>query len=478
MTETEDMKTSTLVTYALITYVSATALLSTDAWYAQHWWIVLCIAAMMIVTKRWTAVVILCALTLALWRVSVIHALPTPSDTAELKTVLGIVQRSERRDDRYSLVVKVMSKKSELEAKNMCTIILASVSENYRFSFGDKITIHGSFEALDDSSYSNYLRSQGVTCTVTRPSIKMMGKGSSWHPLRALEKARVFTERTITQMLPEPDASLVIGLLTGSRGMIPKNLQDDFRTSGLTHILAISGYNITMILLILSYAFCWLPLKIRMIPCALCLIGFTLFVGASASVVRACIMGILGLLAVTSGRQQIIRLSVLWTLALMTLWNPMQLWWDGGFQLSFLALAGLTEFSHVIEPWTKRVLPNVWGIEESVRTTLAAQILTSPWILLAFGRLSVIAPVSNLLVLPAIPFAMATGAIATVIGMISTPLGSLVGLSVLPFTQWVIVNAQWIAAIPGAAFEWQAPIWFIGLIYVCLWKWSSATQKT
>jgi competence protein ComEC len=324
---------------------------------------------------------------------------------------------------------------------------------------------------LEEDSYGHYLRSQGVECTMESFKVLSVSPGSLWNPLRMLEGIREKTERTITQVFPEPDASLVMGLLTGSRGMIPSTLQTDFKTSGLTHILAISGYNITMILLLLSSAFCWLPLKARIIPCALILIGFTFFTGASASVVRACIMGLLGLLALGTGREQMMRLSILWTLVLMTLWNPLQLWWDSGFHLSFLALGGLVEFSEKIAPWSQKVLPSTMGIEESIRGTLAAQVLTSPWILLAFERLSIIAPLSNLVVLPAVPFAMATGSIATLLGIIWLPLGSLAALAALPFTRWITGMTELLARIPGASIEGQPGTLWIAVSYglIALW---------
>ncbi len=475
------MKTSFVVLCGLATFVVITACLALSPALALHHWVwmlsccvllALMVCARRIISRDFLMIVsvVLVSSCIALTRVSVLVTPLLQVIPVERIAVQAKVLGTERRDQEYRIRLRA-------EDGHACTTILATTYEALDLLYGDSIFLQGSVEPLEQESYGHYLRSQGVDCTMQQPRMRIVRRGSRWHPLRALEAARMHTEHAIVSLLPEPDASLIIGLLTGSRGMIPPGLQDAFRTSGLTHILAISGYNITMILLILSAVFCWVPLTWRILPCGIILVVFTLFVGASASVVRACIMGVLGLLAVTSGRQQTMRLSILWTLAFMTFWNPLQLWWDGGFQLSFLALAGLTEFSPLIEPWTKRVLPGKFGIEESVRTTLAAQVLTTPWILFAFGRISLIAPVSNLLVLPAVPFAMATGTLATVLGMVWQPLGQLGALAVLPCTGWITSTATVLSRIPGAGMEWQVGPWMIAACYGLIFVWKQRAQK-
>ncbi len=474
------MKNSSLISLGLLSFVVMLLVTCVVPSLTEYVWVILVLSsvwvALLIAWERSYGLisgVILGAAVLALFRASFVMPGLAKVITEGPVEMTARVLGSERRIDGY--LIRLERTRTHDDG-HTCMTLLAKTRDSLGLQYGDVMLVRGKILPLEDDSYGHYLRSQGMECALENMAM-VSRKSGSWSPFRALEGSKMHVEKTINSIFPEPDASLIIGLLTGSRGMIPSSLQADFKTTGLTHILAISGYNITMILLLLSAIFFWLPLKVRVFPCAAVLIIFTLFTGASASVVRACIMGLLGLLALTSGREQILRLSMLWTLAGMAAWNPLQLWWDSGFHLSFLALAGLMEFSELIAPWTKRILPHVMGIEESVRTTLAAQVLTSPWILFAFERLSIISPLSNFLILPAIPFAMATGAIATLLGLISPALGSIVALTSLPFTQWVVRVTQVIANIPGASIEWQPGLLWIVVSYGLIAAWKIRTKN-
>ena len=242
------------------------------------------------------------------------------------------------------------------------------------------------------------------------------------------------------------------GLLTGSRRGIPEHLMNDFNVTGLTHIIAISGYNITIVIAVISGMLFWLPLKVRFFPSIVAIIAFTLFVGASAAVVRASIMGILGLLALQTGRQSEVRLTILWTLFFMLLWNPKYLWYDAGFQLSFLAVLGLVEIAPYLDPLFKHI-PKTLGIREALQMTIAAQISAVPLILFLFGRLSLIAPIANLMVAPFIPLAMLFGFFGTVTSFLWFPLGQLIGYIGWGCLEWIILVAHTLANLPFASIE-------------------------
>ena len=240
------------------------------------------------------------------------------------------------------------------------------------------------------------------------------------------------------------------GLLTGSRRGIPKELMEDFHRTGLTHIIAISGYNITIVIAFIASLLFFIPPHIRFLPISIAIITFTIFVGASAAVVRAAIMGILGLLALQTGRLKSTRLLILWTALLMTTWNPKILYYDAGFQLSFLAVIGITEFSPLLDRLLKNV-PRAFAIRESLQMTIAAQIATAPLIVLLFGRLSLIAPLTNVLVAPVIPLAMLLGTLAVCVSTVSFPLGQLIAYLAWACLEWIILIARMGAALPLAS---------------------------
>jgi len=228
-----------------------------------------------------------------------------------------------------------------------------------------------------------------------------------------------------------------------------------------------SGFNITIIISILGTFLFFLPLQWRFLPSALAIIAFTLFVGSSASVVRASIMGILGLVALQAGRLNHARLAILWTAFFMLLWNPKYLWYDAGFQLSFLAVLGLTETGNILKAWLRNV-PEALGIRDGLAMTLSAQVFAVPWIIGLFGTFSLISPVANILVAPLIPLSMLTGTLAVLGSWIWFPLGQLFGYVTWLFLTIIIVICDYLASIPYASLTLPKIGGGITLLYYAL----------
>lgn len=323
--------------------------------------------------------------------------------------------------------------------------------------YGDEVTVSGKIarpRKMEDFDYAAYLSLTNVYSIVEYAKVSTIAPGKAARGTRkifaALYALKSRFESQINRIYPEPHASLLAGLLTGSRRGIPAHLTDDFRRTGLAHIIAISGSNVTIMLAVLSSLLFWLPLKWRFVPLTIGIVLFTLFVGASSSVVRAAIMGILGLIALQSGRQSQSRLLILWAAAVMLLWNPKLLWYDAGFQLSFLAVIGIAELGEPLGRILRKV-PTTLGLRASLITTLAAQIATLPLTVWLFGQLSLIAPLSNLLVAPLIPYAMLLGFTGTVVGSISFQLGQLIAYVGWGFLELIIIVAKICAAMPYSA---------------------------
>lgn len=227
---------------------------------------------------------------------------------------------------------------------------------------------------------------------------------------------QILLER-LNELFPEPAASLSAGLLLGARRSIPYQVITDFRRAGLTHIIAISGYNIVILITFVTAFFSFLPRKISTWISLLVIFLFTLLVGASASVVRAAIMGSLSLIARLFGRKSAGMRSLFITGLVMVLFDPTILFSDIGFQLSFAATAGILLFCRRLEVFLK-FIPETLGTRTSLATSLAAQVFTTPLIVWHFGGISLVAPLANLFVLPFVPLLMLGSFLALIGGKI------------------------------------------------------------
>jgi competence protein ComEC len=206
---------------------------------------------------------------------------------------------------------------------------------------------------------------------------------------------------------------------------------------------------------------------------------YTLFVGASATVIRAAVMG-----TVVVVGQRLERPAHAWTTLFaatwaMTIWNPQTLW-DMGFQLSALATASLFAYGKGTEALLLRTPLKVGWLDwarEALTATLAAQILALPLILYAFGNLSIISPLANVILLPMVPYAMLFGALALAGGLLWLPLGQGLATIAYLFLAWLTEGTRFFAQLPYAALQLpRFPLWLLLAYYVIVlsvWLWNA-----
>lgn len=279
----------------------------------------------------------------------------------------------------------------------------------------------------------------------------------------------------LADIFSEPYNGFMSGLLLGNRGEISGELMQNFNTVGLTHIIAISGYNITLVISAACGLFVFLGRRKKVVFSIVFVVCFVILVGASASVVRAAVMGIIGLVAVYFGRVYVASVSLIASAFLMNLWNPRLLVYDVGFELSILATAGLVYVSaFVSEHFVNKYFgffPAFAGIRESFSMTLSAQIFVLPLVVFYFGRLSLVSPIANLVVLPFIPWIMLFGFLSGIANFLSGWLGSFFGFGAYILMKFVVFIIKLFASLPFAAIkiEWFG-FWASVVYYFLLWR--------
>ncbi|MBU0540364.1 ComEC/Rec2 family competence protein [Patescibacteria group bacterium] len=233
---------------------------------------------------------------------------------------------------------------------------------------------------------------------------------------KALVDWRLFVSARIAKALPPDQSALVAGILYGEK-QLSKEQRDAFVASGLMHIVAVSGSNVTVVVQFISFLVLSFGLRRRsgFLLTSLAIVSFVGFVGFSASVARAATMGWLILLARLSGRIVTPSRILFAAAAFLLLINPWQLFYDIGFALSFLAMWGLLSWAPLFQSrlsfLTKRL-----SIRESVSMTLAATLMTAPYLAWAFERMTLAGLITNIIVLPLVPFTMLWGAVSAAWG--------------------------------------------------------------
>ncbi len=214
----------------------------------------------------------------------------------------------------------------------------------------------------------------------------------------------------IEEALPRDEATLLTGIMYGDQTLSTEQ-RDLMRRSGLLHLVAVSGSNVTIVVTLLFGVILSLGFHRRHAfwIASVGIVAFVIFVGFSASVVRSGIMGWLVLLARHVGRIPSPSRLLLVAASVMTFITPTILFFDRGFALSFLATLGLIAWSPIFERWFE-ILPRRLSLRESAATTCSATLMTVPYLAWAFGRMSLAGLFTNLLALPLVPWIMLWGA--------------------------------------------------------------------
>ena len=294
--------------------------------------------------------------------------------------------------------------------------ILITANLDQEFFYGDWIVAEGKLQEaknFSDFDYQKYLERFNVYAVMGYPKILIL-KSHQLNPVKEfLLKVKYGFADRVGGFIKEPQKSLLMGILIGARKTLPQNIVENFNNTGTSHIIAVSGFNITIIISALGSLVYVFGRRASFWLAMLCLVAFVVIAGASASVIRASVMGFLLLLSFRFGRQYSVRPALFFSGFIMLLLNPRILFWDVGFQLSFAATLGIVYFM----PLLGKIFENLGdflGLKTLVLTTLSAILATLPLILFTFGRLSLSALLVNILILPAVPFAMLFGFLSVV----------------------------------------------------------------
>jgi competence protein ComEC len=329
--------------------------------------------------------------------------------------------------------------------------LLAILPRYPEYTRGEQLKLTGPLSpppAIGGFDYAAWLARQGIFSYMTFPHALRLGSGASGGPRDLIAAARASARHTLQRNLPEPQASIAVGVVVGDRSALSDPVREAFQRTGTTHILAVSGQNVMMIAGLVWLAWSGPGRKRAMTPwVALVTVAglalYTLFTGAAAPVVRAAAMGAILLFAPVFRRRHDPMASLALTAAVMLLLDPGALA-DASFQLSFLCMWGITTLALPITRLFRTIrLPALLSYPLSV--SLAAQVATVPLGVLLFGQLSLVSPIATL-----------TADLALLPLMLSGIMTALLGLLPGDLLAWV---AGWLAWLSSAWLLWWVEWW-------------------
>ncbi len=352
--------------------------------------------------------------------------------------------------------------------------VMASVDFYPEWRYGDYVELTGvlkkpknfTTESGREFNYISYLAKDGIYYEIARPRLRLIERGRGNFVKEALFSVKKSFMEKISKVVPEPEASLLGGLLLGAKESLGKEILDDFRKVGLIHIVVLSGYNITIVAETIMRFFSFLPRTLPIIFGGGSIILFAIMTGGSATVVRASIMSLIVILGKATGRMHNAALTLFIAAFLMLLHNPRILAFDPSFQLSFLATLGLIYLSPVLEKYFHFV-SSKWQIKELIVSTVSTQIFVMPLILYNSGDFSAVALPVNLLVLALVPLTMLFGFLTGVFGFVSGVVSSFFGFLVSGLLYYDLKIVEFFSALPFASFHISNfPLWFMILCYI------------
>ncbi|MDD3487063.1 MAG: ComEC/Rec2 family competence protein [Candidatus Moranbacteria bacterium] len=405
--------------------------------------------------KNQTAIVISAAVlffTLGLWRTenSINNAkYNLANDRIGPAEFQAVVIREPETGEKVQKVVVEDGKKGK---------ILLNADIFPKYEYGDRLQVScilaepKNFDEKFD--YRMYLAKDKIYRLCSRPQITGLGKSKGGKIYSAILAVKNKFEASLSAVFPDPEGAYLKGLLLGGSNRMTGEFSDAFSRTGTTHTVAVSGYNVTIVAAFLMEAGILMGLW-RQQVFSFALLGIIFFVlatGSPASAVRAGIMGSLVIWAMKEGRLANSQNAILAAAGVMLAFNPLLLRYDAGFQLSFLATLGIVYLSPAFEKYFEKA-GKISLIKESLFLSIAAQIFVLPVILNSFENLSVISPLANLLILPAIPYIMLGGFAAGIAGFVFAPLGKIIGFLPYILLKFELFIVQWLANIPWASLE-------------------------
>jgi competence protein ComEC len=376
--------------------------------------------------------------------------------------------------------VRLNNQRITLKPENQETNILVVIPKEIEVAYGDKVIARGVLETPEnfmtssgkEFNYERYLANQDIYYLINKADIEIISSRNGSFIKRGLFKFREMFMKNIGRVIAPPQSDLADGLILGARGGFDTTMRDEFITTGTIHIIALSGYNVTIVaegvmrvlgLVLLGAASTVIGIIVVLL--------FVIMAGASSTAVRAGIMAVILLFARMTGRTYDAGRGLVIAGLLMIAYDPRVLV-DVSFQLSFIATFGVLFITPKVIVWV-RFLPMFFSFRELVATTIAATISVLPLLLYTTGIFSVVSLPANILILPLIPLTMFFSFLVGVFGFISPVLSMPFAYVADLLLSYILSIIHFFASLPFASVTIKSfPLLVTIILYGFLLGWA------
>lgn len=359
------------------------------------------------------------------------------NDQAQKVTLIGIViKEPDIRETHTKLTIQPEEIYTENGSRCIEGRVLITTRRYPEYQYGDKLKITGQLETpeeFEDFNYKDYLAKDKIYSVIYFPEIEKIVSNQESQIYAKILNFKNKAREIIYQNLSPPQSSILGAVILGDKQRMSEDLKEKLNRTGLRHITAISGMHISIFTIILMEVLIWFGFwrKQAFYLTLIILFLFILMIGFPASAIRAGIFGAMFLLAQQVGRLKVYSRAIVFAAVLMLIVNPLLLKLDVGFQLSFLAVIGIAYLGPVFNKWFRRI--PILTLRNILAMTLSAQVFTLPVLIYNFGRFSLVAPITNILIVPLLSYIMILGFIFVLLG------------AVWSFLAWLISWPVWLS---------------------------------
>ncbi len=331
------------------------------------------------------------------------------------------------------------------------------------YNYGDRLEIKGKVElppVFEDFDYRKYLASQGIFSLSYKPEVLLLEE-KNFSGIREKAYCQILSlksrlKRGIRNVFPSPERYVLEAMILGDKGSMPESLKEKLNIAGLRHITAISGMHIIIIFgaLMSFFSFLFSSFKRAFAVSFLFLLFFIAMVGFPYSAIRAGIMALAISFSKILGRPNASMRILALMAALMLLFNPLLLFYEAGFQLSFLAAAGIIYFKEPLKSLLKKV-----PFKDILAMTLSAQAFTLPVLIYNFGRIPLVSLFSNVLIVPILPYVMIFGLLAGITALFSFSLAFFASFPCQILLAYLIRVVDFFSSKKWASISIENPSW-------------------